>query len=141
MDLDLSSMDIRKVPDAVGVLNLLAKPLDVHFRSGRWMGLNAQYLEGALQSRRIYGDYEHDALILHWPKRIAIRHISGVTFESRRAVLDHHAAGMTQEQANAADLARWPVNERHLGIPAAMPFAINALEGAKIVGEILVEIE
>ena len=142
--MDISNIDVRdlrEVPDGAHSIRLLAKPLDVHFRSGRWMGAGAEYIEAAIQSRRVYANYEPDAILLHWPKRICIKSLTLVHVELRRAIIEHHAEGTTQEQADAQLAAGWPEADRQTIIPPVTPFALVALEGAKIVGEILVEVE
>lgn len=133
-------MDLREVPDAsLGTLVLQAKPLDVSFVSGRWVGAGADELNGALHTRRLAGPSEHDALSLLWPRRIYIRSINKATVEIRRAIVASGRTDVTQEQADVDAAAAWPESERQAIIPTVQPFAIVALEGAKIVGELLVE--
>ncbi len=139
--MDLSNLDLREVPDADRTIKLLAKPLDVHFRSGRWHGAGAEYLEEGIQARRALGNYEGDALSLVWPRRIHIRSISGATVEIRKAVVGAGRDDVTQEEADADAAAAWPEADRQTFIPTVQPFAIVALEGAKIAGELLVEVQ
>ncbi len=135
-------MDIREVPDVQhGTLRLLAKPFDVTFRGGHWFGPGSENLEAGVHGRRVLGNYEPDALILPWPRRVMIRKMTGAHVEIRKAIVGEGRDDVTQEEADADAAAAWPESERQAMIPTVTPFAIVALEGANIVGELFAEIE
>ncbi len=122
-------------------LLLRAIKLDVTWLGGRWVGEGAERLDSFRLSRTAYRSdgMVPETSLLHWPKRLVFSKLDGVQVEIRPSILDHQAAGVTQEQADHMATVHWPEGERQQGVSSVQPFALVAEEGGRLQGELWTE--